>query len=112
SMVPFSGIMERRARAAILVLVTGGAMVISGLAIGGVVQGFAWENVVWSAAEVARRSSKYLWVVAAGWVVVLWGAIILAGCIGRVAGKVLRNYWLALTGGIAGPVENKEEVEA
>lgn len=55
--------------------VAGGALIVTGLAIGGVVQGVGWNDPAVPVAEVVRRMGKWLGITTAGWVLFFCGTV-------------------------------------
>lgn len=66
---------EHGLQRALFLMVVGGALIVAGLAIGGVVQGVAWNDPAVPVADVVRRTWKWLGITAAGWVLFFCGAV-------------------------------------
>ncbi len=60
---------------ALFLTVAGGALIVAGLVIGGVVQGVAWNDPAVSVADVIRRTGKWLGMTTAGWLLVSCGIV-------------------------------------
>lgn len=66
---------EHGLQRALFLAVVGGALIVTGLAIGGVVQGVAWNDPAVPVAEVVRRMGKWLGITTAGWVLFFCGTV-------------------------------------
>jgi len=70
-----------------MLFLTGGVLIVGGLAFGGIMQGLAWHDPKVSAAEAVARHMPYIGARAVGWAVLLGGSVMLAANV----------YWLLIS---------------